>query len=122
MTNCSAQSTPANIKPLGTDPDGDPPTEPWSYASIIGKLNYLANNTRPDIAFATHQCARFTHRPKRSHEIAVKKIIRYLQGTAGQGITYKIHNNHLDLTCYADADFAGLWGVEDPLDPISTKS
>jgi len=78
MTNCSAQSTPANIKPLGTNPDGDPPTEPWSYASIIGKLNYLANNTRPDIAFATHQCARFTHRPKRSHEIAVKKIITIL--------------------------------------------
>ncbi len=122
MTNCSFQSTPANIQPLGSDPNGDPTAEPWSYASIIGKLNYLANNTRPDIAFATHQCARFTHRPKRSHEIAIKKIVRYLAGTANQGIKFNIDQTKLDLTCYADADFAGLWGVEDPEDKMSSKS
>ncbi len=122
MTGCGSQSTPANIQPLGSDTNGDPPSEPWSYASIIGKLNYLANNTRPDIAFSTHQCARYTHRPKRSHEIAVKKIVRYLQGTANQGLRIKINQTKLDLTCFSDADFAGLWGVEDPNDPVCTKS
>ena len=26
------------------------------------------------------------------------------------------------LDCYADADLAGLWGHEDPLDPICARS
>ena len=28
----------------------------------------------------------------------------------------------LDINVYADADFAGMWGTEDPLDPISVES
>ena len=28
----------------------------------------------------------------------------------------------LDIDCYVDADFAGLWGVENPESPISVKS
>ena len=47
---------------------------------------YLANNTRPDIAYATHQCARYTHAPKESHALAVKRIVRYLQGTSTKGL------------------------------------
>ena len=27
----------------------------------------------------------------------------------------------LDIDCYVDADFAGLWGVENPESPISVK-
>ena len=36
----------------------------WSYRSIIGKMNYLSMNTRPDISFAVHQCANFCPDPK----------------------------------------------------------
>jgi hypothetical protein len=31
--------------------------ESWNYPSVIGQLNYLAQNSRPDISFAFHQCA-----------------------------------------------------------------
>jgi hypothetical protein len=31
--------------------------ESWKYPSVIGQLNYLAQNARPDISFAVHQCA-----------------------------------------------------------------
>jgi hypothetical protein len=41
-------------------------------------LMFLANNSRPDSSFTTHQCARFTHAPKESHGLAVKKLERYL--------------------------------------------
>ena len=54
--------------------DGTDRLEEWNYASVVGMLLYLAGNTRPDIAFAIHQCARFTHQPKHSHEEAIKQI------------------------------------------------
>ena len=28
----------------------------WKYRSVIGKLNYLEKSTRPDLAYAVHQC------------------------------------------------------------------
>ena len=59
----NAVRTPADRKPLGADKDGAPCKEQWSYAWIMGKMMYLASNSRPDIAFAVHQCARFTHNP-----------------------------------------------------------
>jgi hypothetical protein len=41
-------------------------------------LNFLAQNTRPDISFSVHQCARFCTTPTMLHELAVKRIARYL--------------------------------------------
>jgi hypothetical protein len=84
-------------------------------------LMYLASNTRPDIAFAVHQCARFTHCPRRSHEQALKRIARYLKGTRERGIVVR-PSQDLSLDLFADADFAGLWNVEPPDEPISVKS
>jgi hypothetical protein len=48
--------TPA-IAILHADTEGLARQESWKYPSIIGQLNYLAQNSRPDIAFAVHQCA-----------------------------------------------------------------
>jgi hypothetical protein len=48
---------------LHLDKEGPERNETWNYRSIIGKLNYLANNTRPDISMAVHQCARFCSNP-----------------------------------------------------------
>ena len=82
---------------------------------------YLASNTRPDISFAVHQCARFTHNTKVSHETAVKRLFWYLQGTKDNVLVFNPYKK-LVVDCYADADFAGLWGHEDPQDPICARS
>jgi hypothetical protein len=58
------------------DLDGPEFDEHWDYRSIIGKLNFLEKSTRPDIAYAVHQCARFSANPKKSHANAVKQIVR----------------------------------------------
>ena len=81
-------------------------------------LLYLSTNTRPDIAFAVSQIARFTHNPKQSHATAVKIIIRYLKGTASEG-TIVNKAIKLTLTCHCDADFAGLF-KKDPDTAISS--
>jgi hypothetical protein len=94
---------------------------PWSYRSLIGMLLNRSNNTRPDIAFAVHQCARFSHAPKQTHAAAVKTIGRYLLRTRAKGLILK-PSGDLAIDCYVDADFAGLWGVENDQDPLCVKS
>ena len=88
---------------------------------MVGMLHYLANNSRPDIAYAVNRCARFTHQPKRSHEKAIKRIARYLSATRDKGLIMK-PSSTMNIDLYADADFAGLWNSEDEMDPICVKS
>lgn len=123
MANCNAKPTPCSGdgKPLGSDRNGKPACLKWNYRSVVGMLLYLASNSRCDIAFAVHQCARFSHAPKSSHEAAVIRICRYLKGTREQGIVFK-PSKDIKVDCYVDADFAGLYGTEDPHDPASVKS
>jgi hypothetical protein len=96
-------------------------TETWNYRSIVGMLLYLSTNTRPDIAFAVSQVARFCHNPKRSHASAVKTLVRYLHRTSDMGMIVKPIGT-LDLDCYVDADFAGLHGRDPDRSPTSAKS
>ena len=84
---------------------------PNSYASVIGMMLYLVSNTRPDKSFSVHQWAWFTDNTKASHETTVKRICWYLQGTKGNGLVFNT-SKKLVVGCYADADFAGLWGHE----------
>ena len=63
MEKANSCKTPASTVGVGADVDGAPKKESWSYSLVVGMLLYLAGNTRPDIAFAVHQCARFSHRP-----------------------------------------------------------
>lgn len=111
---------------LPMDPDGDPPNGNYSYASIVGMLSYLDKHSRPDLSFAVSQCARYTHSPKRSHEIALEHIGQYLKGTIDEGIILKPKLEKgkyiLDVDAYVDADFAGLYGKERTEDPSCAKS
>ncbi|KAI2494285.1 hypothetical protein MHU86_20262 [Fragilaria crotonensis] len=107
MKMSNSNWTPAGQAALGIDPDGPPMQESWSYRSVVGMLLYLSTNTRPDIAFAVSQVARFSHNPKKSHASAIKTIVRYLQRTYDKGMIVK-PTGDLTLDCYVDADFAGL--------------
>ena len=121
MENCNPKHTPALKATLGIDPDGVPMSADWSYPSIIGILLYLTTNTRPDIAFAVSQVARFPHSPKQSHKNAVKHIIRYLAKTVDKGIIVK-PSVGLSLDCFVDADFAGLYNRDPDTEASSVKS
>jgi hypothetical protein len=50
----------------------------YPYLSVIGALMYLANNTRPDIAFAVNLLARYSASPTMRHWNGVKDVLRYL--------------------------------------------
>jgi hypothetical protein len=72
---------------------------------------------------AVSQCARFTHNPKRSHELALEQIGQYLKGTKDQGLILQSTDaKEIKINCYVDANFAGLWGYEHKQDPTPVKS
>ena len=121
LEDSTGKTTPAEAKPLMKDKNGQPCAETWSYPSVIGMLMYLATNSRPDIAFAVNQCARFTHNPKRTHETAIKRIVRYLKATKDKGMVID-PTGILNLDLYADADFAGLWTLTEADDPSTMRS
>jgi hypothetical protein len=78
VTDCNPKWTPASTTPLGSDPDGEPMDEAWNHRLIVGMLLCLTTNTRPDLAFAVSQAARFCHDPKQSHATGIKTIVRHL--------------------------------------------
>ena len=84
-------------------------------------LSYLQGNTRPEIAMAVHQTARFCNDPKLSHEKAIMRLGRYLLDTRKRGIIYKPDKSK-GLECYVDADFAGGWTQADSEDATNVMS
>jgi Reverse transcriptase (RNA-dependent DNA polymerase) len=104
MMECNPKKTPCNTIPLGSDLEGADTTGRIDYASVVGMLMYLSSNTRPDIQMAVHQCARFTHFPKKSHKEAIMRICRYLKGTKTRGLIFKPEDemnaeDHQDPVC-----------------------
>ncbi|KAL2466263.1 cysteine-rich RLK (RECEPTOR-like protein kinase) 8 [Abeliophyllum distichum] len=75
------------------------------YRSMIGSLLYLTAS-RPDISFSVGVCARYQSKPKESHLMAVKRIIRYINCTSNFGLWYTNDTNS-HLAGYIDADWTG---------------
>jgi hypothetical protein len=92
----------------------------FDYRSVIGKMLYLEKSTRPDIAYAVHQCARFASDPKEEHGKAVKWLGRYLLETRDKGTILKPGKQSFD--CYVDADFCGNWRSDQSDDPSTARS
>ena len=109
-------------EPLVADKDGMSPQGRFSYPSVIGMLQYLQGHSRPDIMYAVSQCSRYTHNPRHSHEMALEHIGQYLKYTQDEGLVLKPSHDNLNVDCFVDADFAGLWPYEDKQDPSCVKS
>lgn len=93
----------------------------FNYASVIGKLNYLERGTRPDIAYAVHQCARFSKDPRKEHGDAVRWLGRYLLGTSNKGMNLKPDLSK-SFEVFVDADFCGNYSKDDSHDPNTVRS
>jgi hypothetical protein len=107
---------------LNKDEDGDDFDESFHYRGVIGKLNFLEKSTRPDIAYAVHQAARFAAEPKASHGRAVRHLCRYLAGTKDKGLIIQPDLSKA-FEVWVDADFCGLWNKEiAPTDPSTARS
>ena len=59
----------------------------------------------PDIAYVVGMLGRYQSNPSIDHWKAVKKVLRYLQGTKDYMLTYRRTNN-LEIIGYFDSDYA----------------
>lgn len=71
---------------ISKDEDGETVDE-GLYREMIGCLKYLTTS-RPDLCLATGICATYQDTPKRSHLMAVQRILKYVKGTANLGMYY----------------------------------
>ncbi|CAM9734767.1 unnamed protein product [Heterosigma akashiwo] len=81
------------------------------FRSAIGKLNWIAGATRPDIAYAMQILSRGLSKPFTHHWKALILLLGYLKGTPNAGICFKKGNldfnkNLLNISMYCDADLA----------------
>lgn len=110
--NSTIKDTPAaSSKLLSRHPNSECFDNSFHYRRAIGKMNFLEKSTRADLAYAVHQCARFSIDPKVEHGKAVKWIGRYLLGTKDKGIIMSVDPSK-GLEVYVDADFTGAWDKE----------
>jgi len=91
--------------------------DPTFFRSIGGGLQY-ATVTRPKISYSVNKVCQFLSAPLEEHWKAVKRILRYLQGTLHHGLLLKPASTTvpLSLTGFCGADWAS-----DPNDRRSTS-
>lgn len=75
------------------------------YKQIVGSLRYLTA-TRPDLIYSVNLVSRYMEKPTEQHLLAVKRILRYVQGTMEYGIQYQSDNKE-ELMGFVDSDYAG---------------
>ncbi|KRZ82363.1 Retrovirus-related Pol polyprotein from transposon TNT 1-94, partial [Trichinella sp. T8] len=88
LDEANAVSTPAEIN-VSMEENEEHLSSNIPYSEAVGALMFSMTATRPDIAYA-----------------AVKRIFRYLRGTADYGLLYQAKREGF-LKGYSDADYAG---------------
>jgi len=111
MWDCNPKATPMvpNTR-LSTDdqPDVVDPELHKRYRGIVGKLGYIVNMTRPDLAWAYSELSKFVQRPGQAHMAAAKHVLQYLRGTYDRCLTYSKQAGlrHNTLWGWVDSDWA----------------
>ena len=93
----------------------------WHYRSVTGMLNYLKKTSRPEIAFAVHQCARFCKKPILFYNRALHRIVQYLAVAKDKGILFT-PDEKVGVQCFVNADFSGGWQSCDTDNPAGVLS
>ena len=110
MEDSKPVKTPGDSKSKLSLVDDSPLAEWFPYREAIGSLQYAVTCTRPDIAFEVSSLARFNSAPRETHVSSLKRIMRYLNGTADATITYG--GGNMQLETYCDAGY-----ITDTADP-----
>lgn len=105
ISSCKTCPTPVDTKPKMSVAHSVPYEDPSLYRSLAGALQYLTF-TRPDISYVVQQICLFMHNPIDIHMHALRRILRYIQGTKHYGL-HLYPSSTTSLISYTDADWGG---------------
>ena len=104
MTDCKPRCTPSEQKLVSvTD---DVPVDSRKYREAVRSLIYIMVCTRPDICWIITKLSQHVSNPLQSHWLAVKQVLRYLNGSIDKELVYTKSGDGLMLVSYSDADWA----------------
>ena len=104
MHEAKPVSSPMSSSTVLSKFDGTALSDPSTYRSIVGSLQYLSL-TRPDLAFAVNKVCQYMSHPTDDHWSAVKRILRYLKHTIHHGLLLH-RTTTFSLQAFSDADWA----------------
>jgi hypothetical protein len=78
------------------------------YLELVGRVQRISNNTRPDVMYAANFLGRHRQKPTSQHLEQLKRLWRYLSGTRNLGLTLGGARSleNLDLWLHCDASWA----------------
>ncbi|WCJ21124.1 Retrovirus-related Pol polyprotein from transposon RE1 [Euphorbia peplus] len=104
MSDSNVVDIPMDVnKDFDAEEKAGKPVDIKTYRGMIGSLLYLTAS-RPDIHFVVCFCARYQANPKEIHDVAVKRILRYLKGTPEASLWYPCSTNFTPVG-YTDSDY-----------------
>lgn len=104
------------MRPKSAEEVAEAAKKPYSqYRELVGKLMYLVTCTRPDLAFATRELAKYMSDYGVGHYNVAKRVCRYLTKTKDLGITFRgqIRDDGIcnpTFRAFSDSDWAGAEG------------
>ena len=108
-TKAATKPIPAAVqKPLHAFKDFPSFRNDFNYCSVVGKLNYIAQTTWPNIIYSMHQCAHFSFDHHQVHGEANLYLVMCLLKAHHLGIKFAPDKTK-GFKCYVDADFCGNW-------------
>lgn len=106
MENCTPKKPPMQkVLPAHRGDTKPDPDRRFPYLEFIGKLNYLARSTRPDLSFVASHLATFCSSYQQQHWDACLDVMRYIKGTLDTGIEYS-RDSPAEPVGFSDADYA----------------
>lgn len=106
MQNAKGASTPLDPGMkyrLPADPDAKNVKVP--YRQAVGSLLYLACGTRPDLSYPSTYMSQFNEHHSDEHWRGIKHMLRYLNATKDQKLTFRKTGQKLKI--FSDADWGG---------------
>ncbi|KAJ9551582.1 hypothetical protein OSB04_015627 [Centaurea solstitialis] len=104
MHDSKPVSTPLALNPPLSSRTTSPIQNHTDYRAILGSLQYLSF-TRPDVAYAVNKLSQYMQCPSNDHWLALKRLLRYLNGTSHYGIQL-YSQSPIRLHAFTDADWA----------------
>ena len=103
MDDSRIMSTPLPFKPQNDQSNNKPFADVNKYQQLIGSLIYLANATRPDIAYSVSYLARAMQKPTDADFNHAKRILKYLKS---KPLALRYYDKSKIVEGYSDASYA----------------